>query len=320
MSEIERRSDSQDVDLDEFAEDWAEPDEPRSRWSRLKRTGLRRPSTPLLAAVCVGVLVVLIGVVVGTRPGDEGAPPTSAAGASPTVDAPPIDFVPVGEEGEVPPTPSAPASPTGSPSAGTSPSPTSSASSSSGSPTRTPPQQTPGSTAPKVTFSAVGGYNCAHTSNRGFRIIGRYSEDKEGWVRVGSGAWTSDGCDGSYDTMPMSGYKTKDDSSFYAEWWFAVGTGTRSCAVSTYVPTTTVHRHVAGKPATYQVRDTEGGSVRATFTVDQRVNRGRWVPAGTYAVNGGRIVIRVVNRGEDWNDDGRTYEHIAVAQLRVICQ
>ncbi|GAB2931067.1 hypothetical protein GCM10027280_18360 [Micromonospora polyrhachis] len=319
MSDIERGSDKQDADLDEFAEDWAEPDEPQSRWSRLKRAGLRRPATPLLAAVCVGVLVVLIGVVVGTQTRDDTGSPSNAAGADPTVEPPPIDFVPVGEEGEVTPTPSASTSPTGSPSAGTSASPTASSPPPSGSPTRTP-QQTPGSTAPKVTFAAVGGYNCTHTSTRGFRIIGRYSEDKQGWVRVGSGAWTADGCDGSFDTMPMSGSKTKDDSSFYAEWWFAVGTGTRSCAVSTYVPTTTVHRHVAGKPATYQVRDTEGGAVRATFTVDQRVNRGRWVSAGTYAVSGGRIVIRGVNRGEDWNDDGRTYEHVAVAQLRVTCQ
>lgn len=59
-----------DTDPDEHDDDWAEGndrDERPGRWARLTRNGLRRPSMPLLAAACVGVLAVLIGIVVGGR-------------------------------------------------------------------------------------------------------------------------------------------------------------------------------------------------------------------------------------------------------------
>ncbi|GAB3141969.1 hypothetical protein GCM10027290_15560 [Micromonospora sonneratiae] len=323
MSDIERGSGEQHPDLDEFVDDWdeAEPESKPSRWSRLTRG---RPAMPLMAAGCVGVLVILIGIVIGGQVGSDSETPPSS-GSGPSAEAPPIDFVPVGDgEEETSPSPSSDASPTASPTSTTSASPgTDPTSTASPRPNATPtgaPKPTTGPTTPKVTFAAVSGYSCPQNTTRGFRVVGRYTEDgKEGWYSVGSGAWTSDGCGGAYEAMPMSGSKTKDDN-FYGEWWFAVGSATRSCAVSTYVPSTSDPRNVSGKPATYQVRDTEGGAIRATFTVDQRVNRGRWVSAGTYAVNGGRIVIRAVNRGEDWNDSGRTLEHIAVAQLRVTCQ
>ncbi|MBO4209037.1 hypothetical protein [Micromonospora echinofusca] len=322
-------ADRSDFD-DHYDEDWTDDDPDRRRpglWTRLARTGLRRPSVPLLAALCVGILAVLIGIVLT---GADGKEPPGQVPAAQSTDGPPIEFAPVGD-GDDPEQSPAPTPDATSPSPGSgqpSPSPEVSGGSPS-SPSRAP-RPTPGNPTggtpspaaplkPAVTFTEVGGYHCPDTATRGFRHSGWYSDGKRGWYSIGTGGWTANGCPGHYEAMPMSGSATKDDSGLYAEWWFAVGSATRSCAASTYVPTTTDDRNVAGRPATYQVRDVEGGPVRATFTIDQRANRGRWVSAGTYPVTGGRIVIRSVNRGIDWNASGETLEHIAVAQMRVTC-
>lgn len=319
-------------DLDDYHdEDWTEDGQDRRRpgaWERLTRTGLRRPSMPLLAAVCVGILVVLIGIAFSGEDGKES--PRQGVAAQSTDDQP-IDFAPVGEGDDIELSPS-PTLDEPSPAPGASEQPSPDPGASGGLPNASarairpaptsPTGGTASATAPKpaVTFTEVGGYHCADTATHGFRHSGWYSDGKKGWYSLGTGGWTSNGCVGHYEAMPMSGSATKDDSGTYGEWWFAVGATTRSCAVSTYVPTTTDDRNVAGHPATYQVRDIEGGPVRATFTVDQRTNRGRWVSSGTYPVTGARIVIRSVNRGIDWNAAGETLEHIAVAQIRVTCQ
>ncbi len=169
-----------------------------------------------------------------------------------------------------------------------------------------------------MTFAGVGGYGCPATSTHGFSEVGRYTDAQIGWFTVTTGGWTGDGCNGKFDAMDMSGSATVDDPSSYALWWFAVGSASRHCQVSVYVPTTSNSRYVAGKPAQYFVLDTETGPVRASFTVDQRINHGRWI-SGRYDVHGGRVVIKLVNRGQDWTDAGPTYEHIAVAQVRVTC-
>ncbi|GAB3141983.1 hypothetical protein GCM10027290_15600 [Micromonospora sonneratiae] len=336
MADVERIPNERHVDPDRFVGDRDGVEDGPNRWSLFRRSRLGRPSMPVLAAACVGVLVVLAGVVVGGQAKDRQTPPP-ANGAGQTEDAPVIDFVPVGDEAEVasPDSPQPTHSPSATPGAsggpgttGAAPTPTAALPQASRSQSVPVPQNTPGTgsssgttpASPKVTFTEVGGYHCSATATRGFRHSGWYKDGKEGWYAVGSGGWASNGCEGHYAAMPMSGAKSKDDSGVYGEWWFAVGTASRTCAISTYVPTTTDDRNVAGNPATYQVRDTEGGPVRATYTINQRTNRGRWVASGTYAVTGGRIVIRSVNRGIDWDDSGPTLEHIAVAQIRVTCQ
>jgi hypothetical protein len=119
--------------------------------------------------------------------------------------------------------------------------------------------------------------------------------------------------------MDMSGSATVDDPTSHARWWFDVGSSSRRCALEIYVPTSSNNRDVQGKPAQYFVMDTENGPVRAQPTVDQRVNRGTWVARGTYLINGGRLVVKLVNRGEDWTITAPTYEHIAIAQVRLTC-
>ncbi|MFI0793248.1 hypothetical protein ACH4OY_11180 [Micromonospora rubida] len=318
-----------DTDPDEHGDDdWAEGndrDERPGRWARLTRNGLRRPSMPLLAAACVGVLAVLIGIVVGGR-AEPGPPPTAAAGGGGVTENPTIEFDPVSEGEEMSPSaaPEITVGPTPTP--GTSSATPNTTPGATQPPLRTPAPgvptgaaPAPAPNAPKSTFTAIGGYHCSPTATSGFRHSDWYKDGERGWYSTGTGGWVGAGCEGHFESMPMSGSKTKDDSGLYGEWWFVVGASTRSCAVSTYVPATTDSRRVAGDPATYQVRDTESGPVRATFTVAQKTNRGRWVASGTYAVTGGRIVIRVVNRGVDFDGSGDTLDHIGIAQMKVTC-
>jgi hypothetical protein len=53
------------------------------------------------------------------------------------------------------------------------------------------------------------------------------------------------------------------------------------------------------------VKDTESGPVGWNFAIDQRTNRGTWVFGGTHPVTGDRLVVQLVNRGQDWNSAGR---------------
>ncbi|WP_406288832.1 hypothetical protein [Embleya sp. NBC_00896] len=197
------------------------------------------------------------------------------------------------------------------------------------SPTR--PAQPPSSTAPaskppvapaagpKLVYNGYGGLGCAN-SGASFRVQGEYSDGKEGWYKVGSGGLGSTGCGDDFWAIPMSGSATKDDSSVAAVWAWNVGAA-KSCSVQVHVPGGSTWRDAAGKPAFYQVLDTDSGSapVRQTFTVDQTAHRGTWIQGVSLPVNNGKVVLRMVNRGLDWVGTTKTYAHLGAGQARVLC-
>jgi translation initiation factor IF-2 len=117
----------------------------------------------------------------------------------------------------------------------------------------------------------------------------------------------------------MSGSATQDDNGIRVLWWFVVGAASRHCGVSVYVPASSNARDVAGSPAYYYVLRDTANAWYARFAIDQVHNRGRWVPAGTYRVYNGQIVVKLVNRGVDWVGSTNTYAHLAAAQVRVTC-
>jgi hypothetical protein len=170
-----------------------------------------------------------------------------------------------------------------------------------------------------VTYSAVAGYGCPQDASRGYHEVGNYSDGIAGWYKVGTGGWRQNGCNGSFDAVPMSGSATQDDGGIRALWWFRPGTASRHCAVSVYVPTPSHSRDVAGNPAKYYVLRDLANDWYGSFAVNQVQNRGRWVPAGTYPVSGGEIVIKLVNRGVDFSGSTNTYAHLAAAQVRISC-
>jgi hypothetical protein len=302
---------------------------------RLPLDAVQKRTSPAVGLIIAGVLgvgamlaVLALGagtggaLVGGDRPPPIAAPDPDGWGQphEPTTE-PPIEFTMSAwpSLGVLPPpaTTASPAKPTTSPTRRTSPTPSAAAS-----PPRTsiavPPPPSSPSPAP-VTYSAVAGYGCPNSATHGFSEVGRYTDGTIAWYAVTSGGWTGNGCNGRFDAMEMSGYATQDDPSAYVIWSFAVGAASKRCQVATYVPTSANSLDVGGKPAQYFVMDTESGPVRAGFTVDQRYTRGTWVGGGTYTVNDEGLVVKLVNRGEDWTQAGPSFEHIAVAQVRITC-
>lgn len=161
--------------------------------------------------------------------------------------------------------------------------------------------------AAKASSTRIAGVGCANNDSQNW-----YANAMDGqWSEKAGGA---SGCGRSL-AMPMSGDASYDTSP-YVVWWFVtkpVVTG--SCAISVYVPSTGVANDVAGHPAYYKVLGGRTSStVAARFAIDQTVNRGRWVDAGTHQVRNGEISVHLANRGS--NPGG---QRIGAAQVRLSC-
>jgi hypothetical protein len=277
----------------------------------------RVPLRLAAAGACVvALLVVIVVTSLDSSPGDHPTPAAkeSTSGNQPwwAADTPPDTPTPsptsptsdtyliVGPETTSPsisPTPARPRSGTG------------------GQPAKPPVKQPP--RAPAVPFSAVAGDGCPHSSTRGYQEIGRYTDGSRGWYSRSSGGWTGDGCDGSFDALPMSGSATRDDRTAYVVWWFKPANLRQgSCTLSVYIPTGREYQDVAGDPAYYNVVAGEGNYDRISgFAIDQIANRGRWLTAGTFPLRDGQIAVQMVTRGQDPNG-----EHLAAAQVRASCR
>jgi hypothetical protein len=135
-------------------------------------------------------------------------------------------------------------------------------------------------------------------------------------ISKGTGGWATNGCDGTFWSVPMSGSATEDDPETYVLWFFNTGsTSSRKCEVWTYVPKSPTALDAAGDPTVYQVvrsRDDQG--VIGTFSVKQPAHRGTWVDGGSFAPEGGQIAVKLVNRGT-----GRNGARHAAGQVVVNC-
>ncbi|MFF3765860.1 adhesin [Streptomyces sp. NPDC001922] len=173
----------------------------------------------------------------------------------------------------------------------------------------------------QVTYSAWAGHGCTAPEGGGYAEYGRHVDGIEGWYTVSSGGYEGGACDGSFSAVPMSGSST-EDSGNRALWWWTVGEDSDACAIEVYVPTSAEGRDVAGDPTLYNVLAdaNEPDSAYDSFLIDQTLNRGHRVDAGTYEVKDGRLGVELVDRGEDWNDYGTTYAHHAAAQMKVTCR
>jgi hypothetical protein len=172
------------------------------------------------------------------------------------------------------------------------------------------------------TFWAVTGYGCTQNSTATFSEHGRYASGRNGFISVGRGSLTTDGCNGSFDAMPMSGSATADYRGNYALWTFRTGTVTRGvCHLDVYVPDDPNVEHVGGNPAVYEVFQSAGTTGRelGSFGIDQRFNRGRWVSRHNWPVTSGVLTVKLASRGQDWAGRTRTYAHIAVSPVRITC-
>jgi len=272
-----------------------------------------------LVAAGTGVVLLLVVLVVSSLDSSPGDPPTPAAkestdgnqpwwaadnlpeSPSPSSSTPSSDtYLIVGPEATSPSASPPPRRPWGT-----------GAGRPGGSPVKQPPPP------PVVTYSGIAGDGCRHDSTRGYQEIGRYTDGSRGWYSRSSGAWSGDGCSGSFDALPMSGYADRDDTSAFVVWWFKP-TNLRqgSCTISVYIPTGREFQDVAGDPAFYNVVAGQGNYDRVSgFRIDQIQNRGRWLTAGTFALRDGQIAVQMVTRGQDPNG-----EHLAAGQVRASCR
>ncbi|MET8680623.1 adhesin [Streptomyces sp. NPDC004647] len=172
-----------------------------------------------------------------------------------------------------------------------------------------------------VTYSAWAGHGCSSPAGGGYDEDGRYDDGIEGWYNVSTGGYGGGSCDTSFAAVPMSGSDTQDGHNRVL-WWWSVGDDSEECTVAVYVPNGDGDRDVAGSPTVYEVLSgpDDQDTTYASFYINQSANRGRLVDAGTYPVDDGRIAVRMLDRGQDWNDHGPTYAHHAAGQMKVTCQ
>ncbi len=171
-------------------------------------------------------------------------------------------------------------------------------------------------------FTAMTGYGCGPTSSAAFTEHGRWSDGLNGFISVPAGGPRGEGCDGSFDAMPMSGSTAYDDPSNYALWTFRTAPVVRgTCDLEVYVPASSSIERVGGNPAVYQVFDSAGtaGPPLGSFNVDQVANGGRWVTEPGWAITGGALTVKLDSFGVDWSGNSPTYAHIAVSAVVATC-
>ncbi|MGW7362851.1 hypothetical protein ACWGI8_05330 [Streptomyces sp. NPDC054841] len=298
---------------DDYGED-EEPDSAAARRGSSFRQRIRSTRGPVLIAAGVIGLVMVAGMLVAfSLREDENTSLAGRAVVKPSDKSTPTQGVEATTVG---------GGSTADPSDETSPSPIksahSSSSPSSGKSVVVPPARTRGPVKPP-TFLGVAGYGCGSRGSTGYLAVGRYSSGRDGWYGVGSGGYHGDGCNGTFDAMPMSGIAGRDDPAAYTEWWFKVGRASKHCSVRVYIPTAD-SAAVAGAPAFYTIRNgVKSDTFYASFSLNQASNQGRWLGAGIHPVKGDTFVIRLHNRGQDWDGLVKTYAHIASAQAAVNC-
>jgi hypothetical protein len=266
------------------------------------------PSNPsrgrgrLVVGFTAALSILLVTILLATKPGGQGEPATAPPAATGGTDD---TFPPGADEPSTPataqPTDSAGPLPSAPPTAPVPPVPAQAR------PTR------PSPSTPQTRL--VAGESCPQTAISGYYRRGWYTD----WYARASGGWTADGCAGRVVSVPMSGDRNVDDPDNVVVWWFRVPVG-RSCAITVYVPGTGHVLDAAGAPATYLVYAAANatGTPIAEFTVDQVRNQGRWVDAGTFRPPGDQLAVRLATRGIDWGP-GRDGAHLGVSALQARC-
>lgn len=169
--------------------------------------------------------------------------------------------------------------------------------------------QAAGGSAAKVVYTAVDGWGCVATGDHGFEATGRTAD----WKTLSSGGWSSDGCHGTFGTMPVSGKADVDDPKQYGTWHFTPGANVR-CDVSAFVPKAEPPESAPAltSTATYTILGGDD-AVEGTFAVDQRSNPGTWVGGGSVATKDRLMSVRLTNRGSPPTD------RVGITQLKVSC-
>jgi hypothetical protein len=161
-------------------------------------------------------------------------------------------------------------------------------------------------------FTAVTGWDCGPTGDRGFDVSGRTGD----WYTVAKGGWIGDGCHGTFEAIPMTGDPAKDDPDQFAVWWFTPTKGLTRCDIQVLHPLPDRRQDAAATAAQYYVLAGRNGARLAGFVVDQSAAPGTWVDVGEFPVSQNGIAVQLVDRGAPSGAGDR----LAVGQIRVGCK
>ncbi|WP_158713589.1 hypothetical protein OG795_32515 [[Kitasatospora] papulosa] len=182
------------------------------------------------------------------------------------------------------------------------------------------PQTQKALAASAVVYTGVVGHGCPTPSGGGYKQVNYFSDGTAGWYTRTTGAWTGDGCSGSYAAVPMSG-STSTDGQSRVMWWWRPGTEARTCQISVFIPHSNTTLYVGGHPSTYHVLvDANDRTTKySSFTVNQAGLRGQWIGVGTFPVKGSTIGVKLLDRGDDWSS-GWGKAHHAAGQMKATCR
>jgi hypothetical protein len=158
-----------------------------------------------------------------------------------------------------------------------------------------------------ATFSAISGEDCLRSARASYSVVG--VDDQ--WFK-GLGGYDREGCMGTFRAIPKSGDASRDDQQEFAVWSFKPTFATGSCKTSVFIPD---NRSADGTPASYKIiKSATNQTATASFQVDQKSNRGRFVTVGTFKFRNGSFAVKLGNRGSI-----TTGTHVAAAQIKVTC-
>ena len=171
-------------------------------------------------------------------------------------------------------------------------------------------------------YRALTGPGCAGTTDSSYGGEGRWqsAEDSAGWT-TRPGGYDQEGCEGSYEAIPVSGDPEKGDHQ-YAEWTFTPGEEGAACEIYVHVPEDESPLWVAAGEARYRIHpgnDTTESAV-AVFGIEQAEVSGGWVQVTGFVSPEDAFTVRLTNAGEDpFPDDEHTNAHVAASAMRADC-
>jgi hypothetical protein len=163
----------------------------------------------------------------------------------------------------------------------------------------------------------VTGWDCyGGAANYGFSAQGRTSA----WFTVPRGGWTRDGCDGTFEAIPMTDGKASDGTSAseqdrIAEWWFTPRKAMTECAVMVFRPAPQQPQDSAATAAQFYVLSGQGGTPLAGFVLDEAADPGSWAMVGTFPVSQEGIAVELTGGKTPATRGGR----LAITQVKVRC-
>ncbi len=170
-------------------------------------------------------------------------------------------------------------------------------------------------------YTAIAGPGCTGSSAARFVGVGYSGGDSDDWNVLPGADGTGSSCSNGFLAMPMSGSATRDGQN-RGLWIFDVSSAQPgSCTLRVYVPrppNAADDYDVDGSSAAYGVfagASVSGAAQIGQFTVDQAAHRGGSVLEGGFRITGPLLVVRLYDRGIDYDAKPNAMYGVAAIQL-----